>query len=719
MAVANTFTFGGISTTDYGLVVEGSGDYSAPKRAVDSVEIPGRNGAFQLDKGYYENINVEYKVVAKGATQADFRDSIDAFRNAIVSQIGYQRLEDTYHPGEYRMAMYAGGLEEDPQFHGNGAVFKISFDCKPQRWLTSGEELEVVGEWGELYTESGESISVDNATGAYDAKSLTAYIDPIQSGSGTPSPTNIRPISGHTQSIISIAGKNFLPRPRLISATTNGVKIRSQSNGTITLNGTAIASFATRAINNGSANKNDIYLPKGDYILSGGDLPEGCSLAARINRRSGDGWDVSTLVDGGAFTMEEEGYIYPCIIILKDTELINVVVRPMCRLSGTDDTFVPNDGSVYIVDLGQTVYGASLDVASGVLTITDGYIESYSGETLPSTWISDRDVYAEGTTPTTGAQVVYKLAEPQTVQLTANDVSLMSGINHIWATTGDVSMVYGDAPDRIFNPTPYDASPLLQIMGYGSVQVGDSIINIEDLTYGKVMLVEAGSMNGSGVRFKNTTQVKTDDPVTFEAGSIVTIGLYTAPQVAYDGVTNLTLSVDASSGIACHVAGYVTTNTWIAGRIILDEPFIFPLPSSSTETLTIRLNATANYRANGVTKTWSGVLVYEFGFDNNDMSWHFGTGDSLPSDLELVEPVGYSSHARVVCQSSKLIIGDDPLIVDCDLGEAYVDRDGTIESLNRYIDLGSDLPVLKSGVSEISYSGNIDQLKIAPRWWVL
>lgn len=138
MAVANTFTFGGVSTSAYGLVVEGPGDYSAPKRAVDTIEIPGRNGAFQLDKGYYENIELEYKVVVKEATQDDFLDSIDAFRNAIVSQIGYQRLEDTYHPGEYRMAMYSGGLDEDPQFHGNGAVFKVNFDCKPQRFLTSG-----------------------------------------------------------------------------------------------------------------------------------------------------------------------------------------------------------------------------------------------------------------------------------------------------------------------------------------------------------------------------------------------------------------------------------------------------------------------------------------------------------------------------------------------------------------------------------------------------
>lgn len=144
MGIANTFTFGGVSTSDYGLVVEGSGDYSAPKRATETINIPGRNGAFQLDKGYYENIEIEYKVVVADATQADFNDTIEAFRNAIVSQIGYQRLEDTYHPGEYRMAAYDGGLNEAPTFHGNGAIFKVKFDCKPQRWLTSGETAVTV-----------------------------------------------------------------------------------------------------------------------------------------------------------------------------------------------------------------------------------------------------------------------------------------------------------------------------------------------------------------------------------------------------------------------------------------------------------------------------------------------------------------------------------------------------------------------------------------------
>lgn len=139
MGIANEFTFGGVSTADYGLVVEGPGNYSAPTRAVEVINIPGRDGAFVLDKGYYENVPAEFNVVAKGATQSDFKDIISAFRNAIVSQKGYVRLEELYQPGEYRMARYAGGFDEDPTFHGNGAIFKVKFDCKPQRYLTDGE----------------------------------------------------------------------------------------------------------------------------------------------------------------------------------------------------------------------------------------------------------------------------------------------------------------------------------------------------------------------------------------------------------------------------------------------------------------------------------------------------------------------------------------------------------------------------------------------------
>ena len=150
MAVANTFIFGGISTTTYGVIVEGQGDYSGAKRAVEMISIPGRDGDFALDKGYFENQPVEYDVLIEGATQTTFEAAVSSFKNAILSKTGYQRLTDTYHPNEYRMAVYAGGFDEEPKFHGKGASFKVKFDCKPQRWLTSGETASTVANNGTM-----------------------------------------------------------------------------------------------------------------------------------------------------------------------------------------------------------------------------------------------------------------------------------------------------------------------------------------------------------------------------------------------------------------------------------------------------------------------------------------------------------------------------------------------------------------------------------------
>ena len=112
----------------------------------------------------------------------------------------------------------------------------------------------------------------------------------------------------------------------------------------------------------------------------------------------------------------------------------NIVVSPTTSAEdGTTYTIQFTDG-----DNPLTVYGGTLDVVSGTLTVTDAYIASYNAETLPSTWISDRDVYAVGTTPTTGAEVVYKLANSVTYHLTPTQVRTLVGNNNIWADTGNI-----------------------------------------------------------------------------------------------------------------------------------------------------------------------------------------------------------------------------------------------------------------------------------------
>ena len=132
--------FGGVSAAEYGIYISGEGVYNAPERAVEIVTIPGRNGALSIDQGRYENVTVEYPAFVWGKSQKDMRKKLSAFLNAIIPKAGYQRLEDTYHPEEYRMGVYQAGIGVEPVVYGSAAKFTLQFNCKPQRFLKSGEE---------------------------------------------------------------------------------------------------------------------------------------------------------------------------------------------------------------------------------------------------------------------------------------------------------------------------------------------------------------------------------------------------------------------------------------------------------------------------------------------------------------------------------------------------------------------------------------------------
>lgn len=136
----NSIIFGGVNSADFGIYIGGEGTFNAPKRDVEMISIPGRNGALALDKGRYENIEVTYSAFNYETDLATFAKQLSDFRNAICSQKDYQRLTDTFHLEEYRMATYLDGLEIKPVDFNTAATFDIVFNCKPQRYLLSGEE---------------------------------------------------------------------------------------------------------------------------------------------------------------------------------------------------------------------------------------------------------------------------------------------------------------------------------------------------------------------------------------------------------------------------------------------------------------------------------------------------------------------------------------------------------------------------------------------------
>lgn len=161
------FTFGDVSSKDYGVYITQEAAYNAPERDVDVVEIAGRNGAYILDKGRFRNITVSYKCGIALDDEQSFESAIRTFRNALASKAGkYVRLEDEYNPNEYRQAAFLGGIEVDMADRRAGE-FTVSFDAKPQRFLKSGETAVSVASGGTL----------NNPT-LFDAHPLiSAYID--------------------------------------------------------------------------------------------------------------------------------------------------------------------------------------------------------------------------------------------------------------------------------------------------------------------------------------------------------------------------------------------------------------------------------------------------------------------------------------------------------------------------------------------------------------
>ena len=139
MAIFNSFTFDNENSLDSGIYITGEAVFNAPKRVVEMVNVPGRNGAIAIDEGRFENIPVKYPAGCFADNMADFAEKVANFRNILASRFTYKRLEDTYYPDEFRMGLYRSGLEVDVVNQARAGKFDIEFDCKPQRFLKSGE----------------------------------------------------------------------------------------------------------------------------------------------------------------------------------------------------------------------------------------------------------------------------------------------------------------------------------------------------------------------------------------------------------------------------------------------------------------------------------------------------------------------------------------------------------------------------------------------------
>lgn len=197
---------------------------------------------------------------------------------------------------------------------------------------------------------------------------VKAKWEPMQEGSGDPSPENIRPIKGRESVRVERCGENLIKYPAVSSL--QGIELSVDDNK-LTIKGTC----SDRVI----FKSDDIYLPDDTYTLSSDVLiPKGVYISAyttieklllNYNRRT-----VTGKVSGNTR-----------MLIYLEAGTYNFTVQ-VSLVSGTTapTTYTPFIGQTNTLTLPETVYGGEVDAVSGEgqetlkTTILDGTTNKFS-----------------------------------------------------------------------------------------------------------------------------------------------------------------------------------------------------------------------------------------------------------------------------------------------------------------------------------------------------
>lgn len=133
--VKETFYLDGTDARSAGIYLQAPIEFSEAVPVVEAQTIPGRNGDLIWETGGYENRSGEAECfVLKKNVEKELSEAT----RFLMAKKGYRRLETSDDPDHFWMAR----VENSPQIAMRMRVlapFAIEFDCKPQRFLKSGE----------------------------------------------------------------------------------------------------------------------------------------------------------------------------------------------------------------------------------------------------------------------------------------------------------------------------------------------------------------------------------------------------------------------------------------------------------------------------------------------------------------------------------------------------------------------------------------------------
>ena len=444
-------TYNGRQFSEFNTFFDGSKAFGTPEKDYELVEIMGRNGSLSIYNDRFKDIALPFPCFIRTGFLTHFRD-LTEFLN---SQEGYLRLETSKEPNHFRMALFQGIVEPQTTAFNHGGQFTINFLAHPERWLKSGETPVSVSSTPQTYT--GNPISIDIPSGVSTVNSLAVALNPVQAGSGDPSPTNIRPITGHSEVTVEVTDNTTTETYSLsLGQTVYG--------GTVDLaTGLLTVSHITHTIDPQRINSVTVL---GTNVRSGLYSPEGFIPSTGENALA-----ISNL-------------------------LPRVTKNYSADVTGF---YFYNATGIYI----------KLPVASLESSDLTGFRK----------FLTDNPM-----------EVVYPLGTPTTVQLTPQQISLLTGINVI-SSDGDMTISVSE-PSLLVNPTLFPSKPLIRVYGNGTVNINNQYITIAENPFPyididcEMMDCFYGSSNANSyVRFS------TDDYVTLRSGN---------NYIVYDGTVIIT-----------------------------------------------------------------------------------------------------------------------------------------------------------------------------------
>jgi phage-related protein len=210
----------GVSNKEAGIVMQGAVEISPAVPRVESVEIPGRNGDLHFWDGSYENRTA---TVGAYVYQPDFvKTAFSRVNQWLLSSVGYRKLATDDDAEHYMLARVVNSAEIAARIR-RIAPFEIEFDCKPQRFLTIGDESIIInknktienptifaskplykinGSGAGVLTIGSYSLSISSIDGYvhYDAETQTAYKGTVNKNSTINAPDGL-PFEGGEQPI--------------------------------------------------------------------------------------------------------------------------------------------------------------------------------------------------------------------------------------------------------------------------------------------------------------------------------------------------------------------------------------------------------------------------------------------------------------------------------------------------------------------------------------